>query len=53
VPFFLEHAGMALESFEDGELLAVSEKARQGLGVCQIVFITKSKIEFLLSIIAD
>jgi len=44
---------MALESFEYRELIAVSEEARQGLGVGQIVFITKGKIEVLLSIIAD
>ena len=44
---------MALESSEDGELLAVSEEARQGLGVGQIVFITKGKIEVLFTIITE
>ena len=44
---------MALESFEDGELLAVSEEAWEGLGVCQIVFITEGEIEVFLTIIAD
>ena len=44
---------MALESFEDRELLAVSEEARQRLGVFQIVFITEGKIEVLFTIITE
>jgi hypothetical protein len=44
---------MALESFEYRELIAVSKEAREGLGVGQIVFITKGKIEVFFTIITE